>query len=45
MKSGQELSIPVLGVIHPGARAAIKATKKSSDWCDWNDWNSEKCCL
>ena len=32
----EKLSIPVIGVILPGSRAAVKATKKPTDRCHWN---------
>ena len=35
-----ELPIPVLGVILPGARAALKASSFTY-WCHWYNWNCE----
>ena len=32
----ETLDIPVLGVILPGASAAIKATKKQTNWSHWD---------
>ena len=38
----EEFDIPIIGVIVPGARAAVRETKKRSDRCTWYRGNDQE---